>query len=406
MSAREEQRTGEALRATLAHYPNFQTQVMTFLADRMSESLSGETAPVAVNVFGEDLDELDRVADRIAAVLKSVPGADEVQVQAPSGAPFLRVDLKPERLKQYGFTAGEVLDTVGSAYEGATAAQIYDANRVVNLVVRLPASERRDPELLAGLLIRSSSGVTVPLRELATLSLSEGRTSIMHEGARRRQVVTVNPATSDIRGFVNNARAALREKIKLPAEVYLEFTGAAAAEAAARRDLLTHAAMAAVGIILLLSIAFGDARSVILILAMTPFALVGGVLAVAMTGATLSIGSLVGFVTLFGIVARNAILMIAHVDHLLAVEGVSWSLESVLRGARERLVPIFMTALVTALGLLPLAVASGEVGREVEGPMAQVILGGLATSTVMNLLVLPVLIWRFGPLGRSRIATR
>ncbi len=148
--------------------------------------------------------------------------------------------------------------------------------------------------------------------------------------------------------------------------------------------------------------AFGDARSVILIFAMTPFALVGGVLAVAMTGATLSIGSLVGFVTLFGVVARNAILMVAHVDHLMSSEGAAWSLDTVLRGARERLVPILMTALVTALGLLPLAAASGEVGREVQGPMAQVILGGLATSTVMNLLVLPVLIWRFGPLGAAR----
>ena len=405
MSAREEQRTGDALRATLTHYPNFQTQVMTFLADRMSESLSGETAPVAINVFGDDLDELDRIADQVAAVLKSVPGADDVQVQAPSGAPFLRVDLQHERLTQYGFTATDVLNTVEAAYQGATAAQIYDANRVVNLVVRLPASERRDPESLGGLLVRADSGVTVPLRDLATISLTEGRTSIMHEGARRRQVVTVNPETSDITGFVNKARAAIRTKVKLPGTVYLEFTGAAEAEAAARRDLLTHAAMAAVGIILLLSMAFGDARSVILIFAMTPFALVGGVLAVAMTGATLSIGSLVGFVTLFGVVARNAILMIAHVDHLLAVEGAPWSLDTVLRGARERLVPILMTALVTALGLLPLAVASGEVGREVEGPMAQVILGGLVTSTVMNLLVLPVLIWRFGPLGRSRAGT-
>jgi CzcA family heavy metal efflux pump len=402
MSGREEQRTQDAIRATLERYPSFQTQVLTFLADRLSESLSGETAPVAVNVFGNNLDELDRVADQIAAVLRKVPGSSDVAVQAPSGAPFLRIDLQHQRLKQYGFTAAEVLDTVQTAYEGATAAQIYDANKVIDLVVRLPASERVDPETLGNLLIRASSGVTVPLRDLATLSLSEGRTSIMHEGARRRQVVTVNPVTADITGFVERARETLNQKIKLPGTVYLEFTGAAAGEAIARRELLTHAAIAAVGIILLLSVAFSDVRSVILILAMTPFALVGGVLAVAMTGATLSIGSLVGFVTLFGVVARNAILMIAHVDHLIAREGATWSLESVLRGARERLVPILMTALVTALGLLPLAAASGEVGREVQGPMAQVILGGLATSTVMNLLVLPVLIWRFGPLGASR----
>ncbi len=293
-----------------------------------------------------------------------------------------------------------------TAYEGATAAQVYDANRVVNLVVRLPPSLRLDPEALGDLLVRAASGVTVPLRELATISLTEGRTSIMHEGARRRQVVTINPATSDVGGFVAAARQAINQKLKLPGTIYLEFTGAAAGEAAARNELFLHSAVAALGIILLLSIAFGDATSVILILAMSPFALVGGVIAVALTGATLSIGSLVGFVTLFGIVARNAILMIAHVNHLMTAENAQWSLETVLRGARERLVPIVMTALVTALGLLPLAAASGETGREVQGPMATVILGGLATSTLMNLLVLPVLIWRFGPMGASRDRAR
>jgi len=162
-----------------------------------------------------------------------------------------------------------------------------------------------------------------------------------------------------------------------------------------------HSGLAALGIMLLLSLAFRDARSVLLILATAPFALVGGVLAVALTGATLSIGSLVGFVTLFGIVARNAILLIAHLVHLMAVEGAQWSLPTVLRSTRERLVPILMTALVTALGLLPLALGSGEAGREVQGPMASVILGGLATSTLMTLVVLPILIWRFGPLARA-----
>jgi Cu/Ag efflux pump CusA len=243
--------------------------------------------------------------------------------------------------------------------------------------------------------------VTVPLRELATISPAEGRTSIMHEGARRRQVVTVNPSVSDIAGFVAATHAAINQHVKLPGEVYLQFTGVAETEAAARHEVILHAAMAAVGIILVLLVAFQDARTVTLIIATTPFALVGGVVAVALTGATLSIGSLVGFVTLFGIVARNAILLVAHAEHLVAVEGQTWSLQTILRGARERLVPILMTALLTALGLLPLAIGSGEAGREVQGPMATVILGGLVTSTLMNLLVLPVLMWRFGPFGAA-----
>jgi CzcA family heavy metal efflux pump len=404
MSGRAEEHTQAAIRAAMAHYPSLHTEVLTFLGDRLSESLSGQTAPVAINIFGPDLDELERVGDEIATVVRTVPGASDVQVQSPAGAPFLRVDVKPDRLGQYGFTSADVLDTIETAYQGATAAQIYDANKVVDLTVRLDAAQRRDPESIGQLLVRSASGVTVPLKELASLSLTEGRTGIMHEGARRRQVVTANPTTSDLAGFVHNAQAAIAQRVKLPPTVYLEFVGAAAGQAQARHELLVHAALAGVGIVLLLALAFRDARSVTLILASTPFALVGGVLAVALTGATLSVGSLVGFVTLFGIVARNAILLIAHVEHLVTAEGAAWSLDTVLRGARERLVPILMTALVTALGLAPLAIGTGEAGREVQGPMASVILGGLATSTFMTLIVLPVLIWRFGPLGRADAA--
>jgi CzcA family heavy metal efflux pump len=401
MSGRDEARTQAGIRTVAERYPNLQTEVMTFLSDRLSESLSGETAQVAINIFGPDLDELDRVADQVAAVVRTVPQAKDVQVKSPSGAPFLRVELRPDRLAQYGFTAADVLDTVETAYQGATAAQVYDTNKVVDLVVRLPAAERVDPEAIGSLLIRAASGVTVPLRNLATVSAAEGRTGIMHEGARRRQVVTVNPATADVAGFVAAMRAAINQRVALPSTVYLQFTGVAEGEAAARREVLLHAGIAAIGIILLLLIAFEDPRTVTLILATTPFALVGGVVAVALTGATLSIGSLVGFVTLFGIVARNAILLVAHVEHLVSVEGATWSIQTVLRGARERLVPILMTALVTALGLLPLAIGSGETGREVQGPMATVILGGLVTSTLMNLLVLPVLLWRFGPFGAA-----
>ncbi len=336
MSGRREARTQADIRAVAERYPNLQSQVLTFLGDRLSESLSGETAEVAINVFGPDLDGLDRVAAQIAAVLRDIPGAKDVQVKAPSGAPFLHVDLRPQRLQQYGFTATDVLDTVETAYEGATAAQVYDSNKVTDLVVRLPPSERLDPEAIGSLLIRATSGVTVPLRELATISAAEGRTSIMHEGARRRQVVTVNPSVADVAGFVATAQAAINQRVRLPRDVYLQFTGVAQGEAAARHEVILHAAIAAVGIILLLLVAFQDPRTVTLILATTPFALVGGVVAVALTGATLSIGSLVGFVTLFGIVARNAILLVAHVEHLIAVEGATWALATVLRGARER----------------------------------------------------------------------
>jgi Cu/Ag efflux pump CusA len=182
---------------------------------------------------------------------------------------------------------------------------------------------------------------------------------------------------------------------------YVDFAGTAAAEAQSRRDLVIHSLLAGLGILLLLSVVMGSYRNLLLVLANLPFALVGGVIAGWLTGGSMSLGSLVGFVTLFGITLRNSIMMISHYEHLVEAEGMSWELDTALRGASERLVPILMTALVTGLGLLPLALGSGDPGREIEGPMAIVILGGLFTSTVLNLLVLPTLALHYGKFEKT-----
>jgi Cu/Ag efflux pump CusA len=213
--------------------------------------------------------------------------------------------------------------------------------------------------------------------------------------------VTANVADSDIGAFVSKARESIGKRVVFPPGVYTVFAGAAQAQAAAQRRLLLHSTMAGVGAALLLAVVLRRGRTLLLVLANVPFALVGGVLAVFATGGLLSLGSLVGFVTLFGITIRNSILLVSHYEHLVSVEGLHWGLEAALRGAEERLVPILMTALVTALGLLPLALGSGEAGREIEGPMAIVILSGLLTSTVLNLLVLPTLALRFGRFQRE-----
>jgi Cu/Ag efflux pump CusA len=246
----------------------------------------------------------------------------------------------------------------------------------------------------------------VPLREIADVYLTSGRFSILHEGARRRQTITCQPVGRDVQSFVNEAKKIIAEKLSLPAGMYVEYAGAAEAERAATQELLLHAAIAAVGILLLLSIVLGHWRNLLLMLVNLPLALAGGVLAVyfvSLVGGpgagALTMGAMVGFVTLFGITTRNAIMLISHYEHLVREEGRVWSLETAIRGASERLVPILMTATVTALGLLPLALGSGEAGREIEGPMAQVILGGLVTSAVLNLLVLPTLALRFGRFG-------
>jgi Cu/Ag efflux pump CusA len=239
----------------------------------------------------------------------------------------------------------------------------------------------------------------VRLRNIADVVQSSGRYVIQHEAARRVQTITCNVTGRDIASFVNDARRAVAAKVSLPANAYVEFTGSAEAEARSRRDLLIHSTIALAGIALLLTIVMRNARNLALVALNLPFALVGGVIAALITGEPLSVGSMVGFVTLFGITLRNSIMMISHYEHLIEVEGETWGLDASIRGASERLIPIVMTSLVTALGLLPLAIGRNAPGREIEGAMAIVILGGLVTSTILNLLVLPTLAHRFGRFG-------
>jgi CzcA family heavy metal efflux pump len=402
-SGDDQEKLQAQIRDVLAKYPGVQSDVLTFLGDRIGETIAGETAQVVVNVFGDDLDTIDAKAGEVAAVLQKVPGAADVQMSAPPGAPRIAVKLRPARLTQFGFRPTEVLEALQTAYEGDVAAQIYEGEKVFNVTVILDETTRTQPEKIGDLLVANSQGMQMPLRELATVELATGRYAILHDGARRRQTITCNPAGRDVASFVADAQKQIAEKVKLPADVYLEFSGAAQQQSAAQRELILRSAVVAAGIVLLLAMVFRQTSHVVLVLANVPFALVGGMLAIFLAGifsddhqAALSLGTLVGFVTLFGITMRNSIMMISHYEHLIREEGMTWGLDCAVRGATERLIPILMTALVTGLGLLPLALGSGAAGREIEGPMAIVILGGLFTSTLLNLLVLPTLALRFG----------
>lgn len=382
----------ERIRKVLARYPGVQSEALTFLGDRIGESLSGETAKVAISVHGNDLDALDSIAAEVARVLAAVPGAADVQVKAQPGAPTLRITLDPERMGLRAVTPTDAYDAIETAFQGRTVSQVTEADRFTEVAITLPADAARDPEAVGAILVRATDGTTIRLSDVATIRSSEGRTSIRHEGGQRRQVVTANPAAADVSGFVAKARIAILQQVRLPAGVYLDYAGVAEGQAAATRQILINVAAASVGIVALLVLAFGGGRPAALIVAGTPFALAGGVIAVAITGGVLSLGALVGFVTLFGIAARNSILLISHVDHLVEHEGATPGYETVIRGARERVTPIIMTALVTGLGLAPLALDAGQSGREVQGPMAAVILGGLVTSTLMSLILLPALV--------------
>ncbi len=396
-----EAETAEAeMRQALTRFAGVHFALRPFLVERIEEIISGVTAQVVIKIFGDDFSAIDGKAREVARLVESVRGAADVQVESPPGAPAMTVNLRRARLQQLGFQPVNILEAIETFYQGAPVAQTYEANRVVNVAVILDRASRGSPEALGSLPITSPAGVRVPLGELAEVRQTTGRYSILHEATRRRQAVTCNVRGRDVATFVDEVKKKVSERVDFPPGTYAVYSGAAEARAEAQRDLILRSLVAASAILVLLSMVFRGPRNLLLVLVNLPFALVGGVLAVFFGGGVLSVGSMVGFVTLFGITTRNSIMLISHFEHLVSQEGMSWGLEAAVRGAVERLLPVLMTAIVTALGLLPLALGTGEPGREIEGPMAMVILGGLATSTALTLTVLPVMALRWARFGR------
>jgi CzcA family heavy metal efflux pump len=383
----------QALRGILEKYPGIQSEVVTFLGDRISESLNGETAQVAVKVFGDDLDALDATTEKIAAALGNVPGVIDLQFKRQSGTPTIAIEVLPDALADTGLRAQDVLDAVESAYAGKIIGQTYRGTRTVDVAVLLPEASRHQPGELGKLMIGSPMG-PVPLAQVAHVRATQDRYSIEHDGGQRRVSVTFN-VKGALQDAVHRSQQAISRQVKLPPGMFIEFTGAAEAEVKTRSELFLYSGLSLALIVMILFVSFHWRANSYLVLANLPFSLIGSVFAIAVTGIGISLGTVVGLVTVFGVSARNAILQLAHYEHLVDVEGVAWSLDVVIRGANERLVPILMTAAVTALGLAPLALGLTRPGQEIEGPMAVAVLGGLFSSTLINLFVLPALAHRF-----------
>ena len=378
--------------------------INTFLTERIEETISGYAAAQVINVYGRDLDALDRDAQAIASVVSQVSGATDVLVQAPPSTPQLSIRLRPQSMLQWGLSPTDVLDTIRLAYESLPISQVYQANRVIGVSIVLEPESRQRIQQIGNLPIINNEGRLLYLRDIADITQENGRSKILHADAKRIQTVTANVNGRDIASFSEEVKTRIRDEVELSPGNYLAFSGEAEAQAQSREDLMVHSLLAVVGIFLMLYIAFGQLRNLLLTFANLPFALIGGVIAVILTGGWISLGSLVGFVTLFGITLRNAIMLVSHYQHLVDKENMTWGLETAIRGASERLPSILMTALVTALGLLPLAAGSGQPGREIEGPMATIIVGGLVTSTLLNLLIFPTIMLHFGRFKKAHMA--
>ncbi len=402
----DEAQAQDDLRAILKKYPGIQSEVVTFLGDRISESLTGGTAQVAIKVFGEDLDTLDSIGNQIVAALGKEPGLVDLQFKRQSGTPTIAIDLEPQALAAMGLRTQDVLQSVQSAFAGETVGQAFNGTRIVDTVLLVPDTLRHRPEQLSKLMISGPLG-EVPLSHLAHLSPTEDRYSIEHDGGQRRVTVTFNVSGRGLQAAVLDAKQRIAAAVALPPGFFIEFTGAADAENRTRTELALFSGLALALILMILFVAFRWRANSWLVMINLPFSLIGGVLAIAATGIGISLGTLVGLVTVFGISARNAILQLAHYEHLVDTEGAAWDMQTVLRGANERLIPILMTAAVTALGLAPLAFSLRHPGQEIEGPMAVTVLGGLVSSTILNLLVLPALAGQFSrPRSDPKVASQ
>ena len=398
----------EDLRRELSIVPGVNIVIGQPISHRIDHILSGTRANIAVKIFGEDLYELRRVAAQVRAAMDSVEGVADLAVEQQTEIPFVRIRMDRSAIALHGLHVRDVAAAIETAFRGRKASQVLEGQAAFDLVVRYDPRSIEDFELLRETLIATPSGARVPLHALAAIRKDLGPNMISRENVQRKIVVMCNVAGRDLRSVVEDIRAGIEQSVRLPPGYHVQYGGQFESAEKASQTLLLLGLGVVVGIFLILFVAFGSARDAGLVMVNLPLALIGGVVGVYLSGGVLSVASIIGFITLFGIATRNGIMMISHFRHLAEHEGVTEPFEAVCRGAAERLSPILMTALASGLGLMPLALAGGNPGSELQAPMAIVILCGLVSSMVLNMLVVPALYLQFGALhdGNEALTVR
>jgi CzcA family heavy metal efflux pump len=382
------------IRERAASIPGLSVTVGQPISHRIEHMVSGVRANLAVKVFGSDLDQLRAFGKQAHSIMASIPGLVDVTLEQQTEVPQLIVRPKPTEAAAFGVRPAAIADFVQMAFVGQPVGTWWENERVYDMVTRLPAVYQSDFDLLAIAPIDVRGERFTELRNVAYLDKTTGPNLINRENTERRIVVTANVMGRDARGAASEVQSRMQQGLPLPAGYHVDLGGEFQAEASASRTILLLSLLAIVGIVALLFVAFRSWTDALLVLFNLPLALVGGTFAVFLGGSILSVASLVGFITLFGIATRNGIMLVTHYRHLLTVEGVPL-LEAVIQGSVDRLIPISMTALTAGLALIPIVMATGQPGNEIQAPMAAVILGGLVSSTALNLLVIPTLFARF-----------
>ena len=395
-----------ALRVDLAGVPGTQIVIGQPISHRIDHMLSGSRSNIAVKIFGPDLAELRRLTGAIKVVAQGVPGTVDVSDEQQSDIPFLSLHFKRDALARHGLSVREVAETVEAAFSGVAIGRVQQGQAAYDLAVRFDPAHKASLDALRATLVATPAGARLPLSALAEVRNERAPYFITRENVQRKMVVMANVAGRDLAGVVDDIRRQVAAKVPLPAGYHVEYGGQFESAEEAGRTLVLLGIGVTVGIFLLLFVAFHSVRDALLVMLNLPLAAIGGVIGVFVAGGVLSVASIIGFITLFGIATRNGVMMIAHIHHLIEHEGVCDAAEAVRRGAEERLVPILMTALAAGLALVPLALAAGQPGSEIQSPMAVVILFGLASSTLLNMLVVPALYLRFGAVRRELASGR
>jgi len=326
--------------------------------------------------------------------MENIPGVVDLAVEQQVDVPQVRIKANRRAMATYGISVGELAEAIDVAFNGEVASQVLEGQQSFDLVVRFNEQNRGNIERIRNALFDTPVGPKVPLSQLAEVVYEKGPNIISRENVQRKIVVQANVSGRDLRSVIDDIRARLDKNVSMPQGYYVEFGGQFESEQAATRLLTLLSLVSIAAIFLILYLEFGAFRPALFIMVNLPLALIGGIWAVFFTSGIISVASLVGFITLFGIATRNGILMIEHYHHLLA-EGKTFR-DAIVQGSLERLNPILMTALAAGLGLIPLALGGGEPGKEIQTPMALVILGGLLSSTALNMIVVPSLFFKFG----------
>jgi CzcA family heavy metal efflux pump len=376
-------------------YPGLYRDLLTYLRERVKEVLTGASSSIVVRIFGPDLGTLREKAQEVAAAMGKVEGAANLKVEPQVLVPQVEVRLRQTAAERFGLTPGQVRRAVTTLLRGTKVGEVYEEQKKYDVVVWGSPESRTDLAALRTLRIDTPSGGQIPLRDVADVAIVPAPNEVKREGGSRRIDVTCDAKGRDLGSVARDVERAV-QGIAFDREYHPEFLGEYAARQESQRRLFALGAAALAGILLILYVDFQSARLTFMVFLTIPFALIGGVCAAWLAGGVLSLGSLIGFVTVLGIAARNGIMLVSHFRHLQEVEGMPFGIDLVLRGAEERLAPILMTVATTALALLPLAISGNKPGHEIEYPLAVVIIGGLVTSTFLNLFLLPPIYLRWG----------